>query len=172
MLLSRQKSHTAVVDQKVPCAVPHLLNVGVLCDVTPPPLALGLSLQGVGGKGSAVVRRQSRSATSQMLSPLAGQGPRLRVAGGLPTGPIPLFRGVHSHRSAVRSGYHTNMPTGENAGTETRQRGLTMNILEKIAIFGLLAIASISVAVVVLPRLPMDNQIFSVPADTEPFLGQ
>jgi len=81
-------------------------------------------------------------------------------------------KGVRSHRSAVRSGYHTDMPTSENAGTETRQRGLTMNILEKIAIFGLLTIASISVAVVVLPRLPMDTQIFSVPADTEPFLGQ
>jgi len=64
------------------------------------------------------------------------------------------------------------MPTGENAGTKTKQRGLTMNILEKIAIFGLLTIASISVAVVVLPRLPMGTQIFSVPADTEPFLGR
>jgi hypothetical protein len=107
-----------------------------------------------------------------MLSPLAGQGPRQRVAGGLSTGPIPLFRGVHSHRSAVRSGYDTNMPTGENAGTKTKQRGLTMNILEKIVIFGLLTIASISVAVVVLPRLPMDTQMFLVSADTEPFLGQ
>ncbi|MGO9232987.1 MAG: hypothetical protein ACLP4V_02425 [Methylocella sp.] len=47
-----------------------------------------------------------------------------------------------------------------------------MNILEKIAIFGLLTIASISVVVVVLPRLPMNTQIFSVSADTEPFLGQ
>jgi hypothetical protein len=64
------------------------------------------------------------------------------------------------------------MATGENAGTETKQRGLTMNILEKIAIFGLLTIASISVVVVVLPRLPMNTQIFSVSADTEPFLGQ
>jgi hypothetical protein len=64
------------------------------------------------------------------------------------------------------------MPTGENAGTKTKQRGLTMNILEKIAIFGLLTIASISVAVVVLPRLPMDTQMFLVSADTEPYLGQ
>ena len=47
-----------------------------------------------------------------------------------------------------------------------------MNILEKIVIFGLLTIASISVAVVVLPRLPMDTQMFFVSADTEPFLGQ
>jgi hypothetical protein len=52
------------------------------------------------------------------------------------------------------------------------QRGLTMNILEKIAIFGLLTIASISVVVVVLPCLPMNTQIFLVSADTEPFLGQ
>jgi hypothetical protein len=36
------------------------------------------------------------------------------------------------------------------------------NILEKIAIFGLLAIAAISVAVVVLPRLPMDTQMSCV----------
>jgi len=64
------------------------------------------------------------------------------------------------------------MPTGENVGTETKQRGLTMNILEKIAIFGLLTISSISVAVVVLPRLPMNTQILSVSAGTEPFLGQ
>jgi len=47
-----------------------------------------------------------------------------------------------------------------------------MNILEKIAIFGLLTIASISVVVVVLPCLPMNTQIFLVSADTEPFLGQ
>jgi len=45
-------------------------------------------------------------------------------------------------------------------------------ILEKIAIFGLLAIAAISVAAVVLPRIPMDTQVFSAPADAEPFIGQ
>jgi hypothetical protein len=45
-------------------------------------------------------------------------------------------------------------------------------ILEKIAIFGLLTIAAISVAAVVLPRIPMDTQVFSVAADAEPFIGQ
>jgi hypothetical protein len=45
-------------------------------------------------------------------------------------------------------------------------------ILEKIAIFGLLTIAAISVAAVVLPRVPMDTQVFSAPADAEPFIGQ
>jgi hypothetical protein len=41
-------------------------------------------------------------------------------------------------------------------------------ILEKIAIFGLLTIAAISVAAVVLPSLPMSTQMFSAPADAEP----
>lgn len=64
------------------------------------------------------------------------------------------------------------MPTSKNAGTETKQRGLTMNILETIAIFGLLTLAAFSATVVVLPRLPVNAQISWIPADAKPFLGE
>jgi hypothetical protein len=45
-------------------------------------------------------------------------------------------------------------------------------ILEKIAIFALWAIATISVAAVVLPSLPMGTQMFSVPANADTLIGQ
>jgi hypothetical protein len=45
-------------------------------------------------------------------------------------------------------------------------------MLEKIAIFGLLTIAAISIAAVVSSHVVMDTQVFSVAADAEPFIGQ
>jgi hypothetical protein len=65
------------------------------------------------------------------------------------------------------------MPASEMGGrTPDPRRHTIKTVLEKIAIFGLLTIAAISVAAVVLPRIPMDIQVFSAPADAEPFIGQ
>jgi hypothetical protein len=44
--------------------------------------------------------------------------------------------------------------------------------LEKIAIFGLLTVAVMSVAALVLSSLPMDTQMFSAPANAHPLIGQ
>jgi hypothetical protein len=43
---------------------------------------------------------------------------------------------------------------------------------EKITIFVLLAIAAMCTAAVVLPSLLVDSEMFSRPANAEPFLGQ
>jgi hypothetical protein len=45
-------------------------------------------------------------------------------------------------------------------------------VLEKIAIFGLLTLAAISVAAVVLPSLPMGTQMFSAPANADSLIAQ
>lgn len=47
-----------------------------------------------------------------------------------------------------------------------------MTLLSKIAIFGLMTIAAVSVAAVVLPALPQAAELFAIPASAAPFVGQ